>query len=289
MKRNLLAIISFLAIVGCNKKDTSFSSEENKLNKTKEYVAALGFDLGKVTIDTKTKVNPDSVLKFSSAEEGRTYFKNYFKQFNSRKANCIDTLKSLSKSSKDFNAYFRSLIERSKSLKTEKKSVIPQMATSSADYSNSNIEDHEVEDWSLVFDNCELPGSYDPTLPSNQGLWWEDYQNGAWSSFKGKATMTKFNIYYLSFDYSFNYPDPIGRNVKTWMVPSVGVTWTSFDYGSFNNYPGSALIYFSVDGTQTFAIDRDGSTVVVNMNVNFEGYYNANTKAYTLNLSNLEL
>jgi hypothetical protein len=112
MKNSVLVLISLLAFISCRKKIFPVSNRENEFDKTKTFVQDMGFDLSKVTIDTVTKVSRDSILKFKSAEEA----KSYFKQFNKpKRATCLDTLAMLSKvHSKEYYPYLNSLKERAR-------------------------------------------------------------------------------------------------------------------------------------------------------------------------------
>jgi hypothetical protein len=112
MKNRLLVLISFSTFISCGQKNFPVSNGGNEFDKTKTFVQDTGFDRTKVTIDTVTKVNPDSILKFKSAEEA----KSYSKQFNKpKRATCLDTLAMLSKlHSKDYYPYLNSLKERAR-------------------------------------------------------------------------------------------------------------------------------------------------------------------------------
>ncbi|MBV4356322.1 hypothetical protein [Pinibacter aurantiacus] len=286
MKNKLLVIISLLTLISCSKKDSLVSNKENDLSKTKEFVRALGFDLNKVTIETKSNVNPDSVLKFNSAKEGRNYFKKYLEALDRpRRANCLDTLRMLSKSPKEYDAYFKSLIERHKNSANGKNNKRSELAAASFDPSYIGILDQETDEWS-VWNQCELEtlyNDYDPTLPSNYPRWWSDYQNGAFSMYKGVAVLNKNNDYFLQFDYSLRYPDPLVCNVRTWRSPTPGCIWTSWDGGDFHNDPGSSFIHFNTQGTENYSADQgDGTTVIIHRPVFFDGLYNCRTKEYVL-------
>ncbi|MBV4356323.1 hypothetical protein [Pinibacter aurantiacus] len=123
MKNILVAFISFFVLVGCSRKMSSskpmsVANKENDLDKAKKYANALGFDTNRVTVELNAKVNPDSVLRFKSVEEGRAYFKEYIAALNKPKPiTCIDTLMMLSRAhSKYYYPYLNSLKERAREM-----------------------------------------------------------------------------------------------------------------------------------------------------------------------------
>lgn len=283
MRKGLLILISFFTIVGCTKKDSADLSKENDLNKQKELIKALGFDLNKVTIHTDKASSKDSVLVFHTVEEA----KNYFKKLNGpHRATCGDTLNMLSKSPKEFNNYFKSLIDRGKL--NAKNNNRPQISTSSIDYSHYNgFHDEEAENWWEVWDDVELTApniDYDPTVDTWR--WLNDYNNNVFSGHKGTARMKKWVMYVcynVKFDWDFSANVELASNVEMWLS---GLTFGGGQMkphagqGDFWCYPGSALIYFHTYGDIDFTLFVDGIGTWLTVPIGFNGWYNTNTGKY---------
>lgn len=66
-----------------------------------------------------------------------------------------------------------------------------------------------------------------------------------------------------------------------------GVSWTP-GIGSYVNYPNSALIYFTVTGTQHYNLLIEGIGTLYSQPVILSGIYNINTHAYSINVSNAQ-
>jgi hypothetical protein len=282
MKNVLLILITFCAITGCSKKDSYVLNSGNDLDNQKELLKAIGFDLNKITIHEKAKVNPDSALVFHSIEEAKNYFKDLIRP---RNANYLDTLKMLSKSRGDFDAYFKSLIERNRNLK-QKNGNRSAMSTTDVDYYST---DQDVDDESILWNNMELStpyNDYDPIV--NQDRFFSDLQNGALADRHGVANMYKlYGLvgYNLKFNWSFAPGGPLVSNVKSSIVGvSLFMSLDSWDGGDFRNYPGSSLIYYYAYANLNYNIVVESIGTFSTIPITFFGVYNTNDKKYTMTI-----
>lgn len=66
-----------------------------------------------------------------------------------------------------------------------------------------------------------------------------------------------------------------------------GVSWTP-GIGSYVNYPNSALIYFTVTGTQHYNLFINGIGTLFSQPVILSGIYNINTHAYNITVANAQ-